>query len=210
MPDDLTPADYAFLIILKIKGCEISNTELFKEYGVRLLSPDYEKLNASGYVVSQTDRRPYKHVLTKEGEKFLEGPLVVVRSEPEAKEAKRTARERPLWAALAALHNDHLRSEAPADKEGAGSLQQDLGDRIRIAYATLVNGPGEWVSLSKVRPLLCDVSKADLDAAFRQLLDAPDVRIEPEPNRHRIDRAEQEAAVRIGGEDRHKLAIGLR
>jgi hypothetical protein len=214
MPGDLTPIDYAYLIILKIEGYEITNSELSKKYDVRLISPDYEKLNALGYVVSQTDRRPYKHVLTKEGEKFLDGPLVVVRSEPEAKAeakaGKRAAKEKPLWAALAALHNDHLSPTDPAVEKGADTPKQGLGDRIRAAYATLADGPGDWVNLSKVRPLLGDVPKVDLDKAFRQLLDAPDVRIEPEPNRHRIDRAEREAAVRIGGEDRHKLAIGLR
>lgn len=210
MPDDLTPTDYAYLIILKIEGREISNTDLSKRYDVRLISPDYEKLNGLGYVVSQTARRPYKHVLTKEGEKFLDGPLTVVRSEPEAKESKRAAKERPLWAALVALHNDHLRPTAAATEKGADTPEQSLGDRIRAAYATLADGPGDWVSLSKVRPLLGDAPKADVDKAFRQLLDEPDVRIEPEPNRHRIDRAEREAAVRIGGENRHKLAIGLR
>lgn len=198
MADELTPTDYAYLIILKAAGREISNNEMGEQYGVRLQSPDYAKLNGLGYVLSQTKRRPYTHILTKEGEKFLTGSLPVAK----AKGSKRPTREEMLWAAMVAQHND-----LPRIKD---TPKRGLDERIRAAYATVADGSGDWVSLAKVRPLLADVSKANVDKALEQLLDASDVRIEPEPNRHRIGRADREAAVRIGGEEMHKLAIGLR
>jgi hypothetical protein len=74
----------------------------------------------------------------------------------------------------------------------------------------LAAAPGDYVNLTDLRPLIDDVSKADLDKALIRLHDASDVRIEPEPFGHRIGPAERSAAVHIGGEDRHKLAIGLR
>jgi hypothetical protein len=42
------------------------------------------------------------------------------------------------------------------------------------------------------------------------LLDAPDVNLEPEPNQKTLKPEDRRAAVRIGGEDRHLLAIGMR
>ncbi|MFC0533904.1 hypothetical protein [Phytohabitans kaempferiae] len=204
MADDLTPTDYAYLIILKVEGRELSNNEMGERYGVRLQSPDYAKLNGLGYVLSQTKRRPYTHVLTKEGEKFLSGRLPVAKT----KGSRRPTREEMLWAAVAAQHNAPVPVPVPVQRTDAPA--RGLGDRIRAAYAALADGPGDWVSLSKIRPLVGDVAKSDVDKVLRQLLDAPDVYLEPEHNRHRIDRAEREAAIRIGGEDRHKLAIGVR
>ena len=203
MSDDLIPADYAILLLLKIEDREISNTELDNLYGIRLVSPAYEKLNGGGYVDSNTDRRPYRHRLSAAGKAVLERPLVM--AEHAETVEKRSTRERHLWAALAATHrqNLELRGGSPV---GGGSLDE----RIRTAYACVANEPGAWVSLTRIRPLFADVSKADLDKALEQMLDAPDVRLEPEVNRHRIDAREKGASVRIGGEDRHKMAIGLR
>jgi hypothetical protein len=45
---------------------------------------------------------------------------------------------------------------------------------------------------------------------LESMLDSPDVQLEPEPFGHRIGAEERSAAVNIGGEDRHKLAIGVR
>ena len=85
----------------------------------------------------------------------------------------------------------------------------DSEDRIRAGYSELAAGPGEWVDLTALRPLLGGASKAEVDEALVRMLAAPDVHLEPEPFGHRIGPAERRAAVHVGGEDRHKLAIGL-
>ncbi|WP_306207313.1 hypothetical protein [Actinoplanes sp. RD1] len=214
---ELTPADYAYLIILKAAGRELSNTELDKLYGVRLVSPDYERLNGAGYVSSDTKRRPYRHTITGEGRKVLVVPLSLDQGKPQDGE-KRSAGERQLfWAALVAQQQLLLRS-SPADPEPAlrngaavpARATADLDDRIRAAYSELAKAPGEWVNLTDLRPLLDDVSKAELDQALTGMLDARDVRLEPDPLMHRVGEEERRAAVHIGGEDRHKLAIGRR
>lgn len=235
MAADLTSADYSFLILLKAEGRELSNTEMDKIYRVRLISPAYEKLNAAGYVESDTTRRPYRHAITTEGAKVLGVPLVIDSDQAEEGD-KRSTREKQLWAALVALQNQTLRlpaapapdpapasapdpdpapasaaehSAPPAAQNGATTSSQDLGGRIRAAYAQLA-APGTWVALTAIRPLFTDVPKSELDRALVRLLAAPDVRLEPEPFGHRIGAQERQAAVHIGGEDRHKLAIGLR
>ncbi|WP_336217052.1 hypothetical protein [Nonomuraea sp. LPB2021202275-12-8] len=215
MSDDLSPADYAILVLLQIEDREISNTELNKLYGVRLVSPAYEKLNAAGYVVSKTDRRPYRHSLADKGARVLGKPLVLGEEQAEAA-GRRSTSEKQLWAALAAKHQENLDLRAAvgdADRSDDGARSQDLrslDERIRAVYDQVADDPGDWVSLTKIRSLLGDVSKADLDKALEQMLGAPDVRLESEIHRHRLGKREKEASVRIGGEDRHKLAIGLR
>jgi len=206
MAAELTSADYAFLIILKAEGREISNTEMNKRYEVRLVSPAYEKLNAAGYVASETKRRPYRHVITDKGANLLADPLSIDEDRAEEGE-KRSTREKQLWAAVVAQQNEILRLRAV---KGNGAAPADLGARIRAAYLKLAGAPGEWVDLATLRPLFADVSKAELDKALARMLDTPDVRLEPDPLEHRVDAEAKKAAVHIGGEDRHKLAIGRR
>jgi hypothetical protein len=205
---DLTPTDYAFLILLKIEGREIDNKELAERHGVRLIGGNVARLNGAGYVVSKTKRRPYRHTLDPKGAKVLDLPLTLAEDGAEAKENKLNEKEQQLWAALSALHNHHVRTGngAPAPVHDG----RRLDERIRSAYADLAAEPGAWVSLSRLRPLFGDVSKAELDKALGNLLNAPDVNLEPEPNQKTLKPEDRRAAVRIGGEDRHLLAIGMR
>jgi hypothetical protein len=208
MPD-LTPVEYAMLILLRNEDRELSNTEMAKLYGVRLVSPLYEKLNADGLVVSETKSRPYRHSISSKGRTELADALV---AEPEADGSeKRTFKEQVLWAAVVAQHNTNQHNTKKRTDHGtapAGNGSVSLDDRIRAAYQVLTDGPGEWVSLTKIRGLFIDVPSTDLDRALTDMLDASDVWLEPEVHRHRIDAKLRDAAVRIGGEDRHKLAIG--
>ncbi|GAA2905133.1 hypothetical protein Acy02nite_86020 [Actinoplanes cyaneus] len=222
---ELTSADYAYLIILKAADRELSNTELSRLYGVRLVSPDYERLNAAGYVSSDTKRRPYRHTITSDGKKAVLVSLTVDQGKPVDGE-KRSAGERQLfWAALIASQQllERLARDRPAAAAGNGVAAEaghegmaesvepaDLAGRIRAAYSQLAGSPGEWIDLTALRPLLQDVSKAELDRALAGLLDAGDVLLEPEAFMHRVGESERRAAVHIGGEDRHKLAIGRR
>jgi hypothetical protein len=208
---ELTSADYAFLIILKAEGRELSNTEMDKLYRVRLISPAYERLNGEGYVSSQTKSRPYRHVITDEGKKVLADPLDIDEDRAEEGE-KRSPREKQLWAAVVAQQNQIVRLLAKGNGAAATAVERpvDLDGRIRAAYTKLAGAPGEWVGLAALRPLFGDVSKTELDKALERMLDARDVRLEPDALVHRLGAEERDAAVRIGGEDRHKLAIGRR
>ena len=191
MAGDLTPTDYAFLIILRAEGREISNTEMEARHRVRLTGPVFAKLNGGGYVDSDTKRRPYRHVITSQGRKVLEEPWAV-----EDDGERQTAKEKVLWAALMA--------QPPAAPAAS------VAERIRAAYDRLAGAPGRWVELTDLRPQLAGVPKAEVDAALVAMLDDPDVRLEPETFGHRIDGRKREASVDVGGESRHKLAIGPR
>lgn len=203
---ELTSAEYAYLIILRAEDREISNTEMDELYGVRLKSPEYAKLNADGYIVSRTRPSPYRHVITDKGIKALAEPLTLEQGRVPVGE-RRSANERELrWAAVLAQQKLLLRS--PGRTGGARPV--DLAGRVRAAYLELADPPGAWIALAGLRALLADVPKGELDQALERMLDSPEVQLEPEPFGHRIGPAERAAAVHIGGEDRHKLAIGVR
>jgi len=207
MADDLTPTDYAFLILLMIEDREIDNTRMAEKYGVRLLTKDRTRLER--YVRTETKPTPHRHELTAKGKGLLGDPMKVAEDKKKAG-AKRSSDTVPekLWAALRALHEHHLGgADRPRTRQPA---HDGLGERIRAAYADLAAEPGAWVSLRRLRPALRDVSKGDLDKALELLLDAPDVDLEPEPNQKTLRVEDRRAAVNIGGEDRHVLAIGMR
>jgi hypothetical protein len=208
MAAELAPADYAFLIILKAEGRELSNTEMDNLYHVRLVGDDYARLNAAGYVSSNTARRPYRHAITTEGLGRLASPLGI--DEGRAEEGKRSSpTEKRLWAAVVAQQAEIVRLRAA----GNGTVEvveapAGLDSRIRAGYTKLAGAPGDWVDLAELRPLLPDVPRRELDKALLRMHRAGDVSLEPDPLAHRIGADQRSAAVRVGGEDRHKLAIG--
>jgi hypothetical protein len=205
MAAELTSADYAYLIILKAEDREISNTEMAELYGVRLRNPELTKL--TGYVGCTKKGSTFWHIITKEGLRALAKDLKLEqrRRVPDGK--KPSVREDDLyWAAMLAQQKLLLRS--PGKKIVAPPT--DLAGRVRAAYAALADTPGTWVKLANLRAQLADVSRAELDKTLEQMLDSPDFQLEPEPFGHRIGPEERAAAVNIGGEDRHKLAIGVR
>ncbi|WP_030441803.1 hypothetical protein [Actinoplanes subtropicus] len=204
MAAELTSADYAYLIILKAEDREISNTEMAELYGVRLRNPELKRL--AGYVVSTTRGSTFWHVITDRGVRALDHELTLEQGRvPEGK--RRTAKEGDLyWAAMLAMHK--LLRRPPGKKVVPPPM--DLADRVRAAYAELAETPGTWVKLANLRAQLADLSTAELDKTLEQMLDSPDVQLEPEALDRRIGPEERRAAVHIGGEDRHKLAIGVR
>ena len=212
MADDLKPTDYAFLILLKVVDREISNPELDRLYGVRLTGEPYARLNGAGYVDSTKKGSTYWHKLPRKGEKALDQPWEIAGNGTEAKEQTRANKEKLFWAALAAWHAYHLNGGARSRVVDAAPVTDGRGldERIRSAYAELAAEPGAWVSLTRLRPLFSDVVRTELDKALGRLLDAPDVNLEPEPNQKTLTVKDRQAAVRIGGEDRHLLAIGMR
>lgn len=78
--------------------------------------------------------------------------------------------------------------------------------RVRDAYAEVAAGR-EYVSLAEVRARLGDMPRGVQDAALAKLMEEPGVRIEPESHQRRIGPAERDAALSVGGEDRHLIRM---
>jgi hypothetical protein len=207
----LNPEEYAFLFILQAENRELSNTEMDQLYQVRLTGAAHKRLTGDELVSSDKRGSTYWLTLTGAGRKVLDGTLTVDDGQTSKKSARRSPAEKALWAALVAQQNGKRQNENQQSVEQSDPVVAvGLADRIRGAYAELAGERGEWVNLTVLRSTLDDVSRADLDTALLDLMDAPDVRLEPESHRRRIEPADREAAVLVGGEPRHKLAIGLR
>jgi hypothetical protein len=106
------------------------------------------------------------------------------------------------YAELFALND--LRGPASAPDQ-----EQLLRTRIVNAYEALVSEPQGWVSLTRLRPFFGDVPRAALDEALRKLSREPEVNIAPESNQKLLTEEDTAAALHLGGQDKHLLAIGV-
>jgi hypothetical protein len=87
-------------------------------------------------------------------------------------------------------------------------FQPDIEAWIRAAYTDLTTRrPGSWVMLSVLRPRLRDVPRDVVDAALDRLIESPEVDIAQEATQSALTDADRDAAVRIGGQERHRMKI---
>ncbi len=84
----------------------------------------------------------------------------------------------------------------------------DLETRVRSAYAALVKKPGDLVMLDALRGELAGASRAEVDALLVELNRASDVNLIPESNQKVLTAAERAAAITIGNQYKHLIAIG--
>jgi hypothetical protein len=80
-------------------------------------------------------------------------------------------------------------------------------DRIRDTYATLTPRPGGWVGLAHLRAELGDAPRAEIDAALHTLYRTPGVSLIREENQKALTTVDRDAAVMIGGQHKHLIAI---
>jgi hypothetical protein len=207
--DNLTPSESATLIALMAEARTVLNTELVEMYGIDVIKERRDKLNRLHLVYSQKSGRTFSHELTDEGWVLVQKDLDV--SSPKA---------RVIGGALAALHLNLLNRVLA--RTGYHNLTEmfsrmdiappepliNLERRLRNAYAALATKPGAWVALARLRPFFEDMPRADVDAALRRLSQAPDVDLVPEENQKSLTEDDRTAAIRLGGQDKHLLAIG--
>jgi hypothetical protein len=80
-------------------------------------------------------------------------------------------------------------------------------DLIRNAYTKLTQRPGGWVGLAHLRSELTDAPRPDVDAALHTLYRAPGVSLIREENQKALTTADHDAAIMIGGQNKHLIAI---
>lgn len=194
--NDLTARQQAALLTLMAEAREMTNRELRDVAGAELERKDRERLLAIGYVSCQTDRAPYVHELTPAGwswcQRFLSTGRRIQRSGPSA-----------TLAVLRGLDR-HLRDSTLSLRD---VFRPSLEDRIRAAYARAARRPGALVSLAVLRPLLADVARDEIGETLDHMITLPDVRLSGETNQKTLSDDDRKAAVEIGGELKHYLAI---
>lgn len=206
MPDEkLGVKERAVLLVLMAERGTLSNTEMAELHGLRLDGKPRERLNQLGLVDSSraNGRAPYVHKLTEAGLRWCAEELKRGRPRIPREESFGKA----LYAVLAGIgrYLDHTRKGvtdlfhiAPAES---------LDDRIRATYEKLAERPGDYVSLTDLRDELDGFSRAEVDEALRQLNLVRGVTLSPQEDQRLLTSQDRDAALRIGTQDVHQLAI---
>ena len=196
------------LLILMAEAVEVANPDLLARWGLTLDGAARRQLNDMGLVASRKVGRSFAHELTDKGWRWCDDELTA--SVPPRAGSAGGA----LYAVLAGVgrylqHAGLGLGEVfgPAAAAHPGPAPGDVEARVRDAYRRVAGATRDWVGLAEVRALLGDVPPEDVDAALTRLARQPDIRLAGEPNRKALTDADHAAAVQVGGEERHLLAI---
>ncbi|WP_433358047.1 hypothetical protein ACQPYV_13575 [Micromonospora saelicesensis] len=231
----LTPNQINALVVLMVEARRLTNVELKELAGFTLTGKDNTKLVDLGLVDTDRTHRPFAHELTEEGWRVARQlhtaappkqggsttrSLFVVLSNLHRSLDRLRVSHGDFFKqteATAAAATSEPRQEAPtptvttttAAPAAAGPVSAaEVEALVRSAYRDLATAPGAWVGLADVRDQLADTDRAALDAALRAMVGREDVRIIPVANTKSLTARDRAAAVRIGNEDNHALAIG--
>ncbi|NAS23024.1 hypothetical protein GT755_15150 [Herbidospora sp. NEAU-GS84] len=201
----LTYQQVAALLVLKTLGTEVARQDLEATWGLSLSTKNRAGLIDAKLMEMEKRERSLWYSITPAGEEraleeVQKGVVVTSRS------GKTLA-----LLYLRSLLEPTLPQVAAAPVVTSGRTDDEVEDRIREAYAKITPGVGEWVSLTKLRPLLSDIDRSEQDNALRRmLLNAPEVHILAAAIVGHLSPEDHAAAVMIGNEPNHQLRIGAR
>jgi hypothetical protein len=205
MAASLGNPEKAALIALMLVGEEVSTPDLKKRHGIDLRKETREKLNKENLITSYTDTRPHTHKITDAGVTKCEEVLVSMELPPRAPVLLSVIFDvlRP-FVRYFQQHNirltDVLRT---TDTETATTLES----LIRKAYDELKVKPQDWVRLARLRPRLNGAGKDEVDKVLLAMTRTGLVHLAPDSDRKTLTDADRTAAIRIGKEDKHLVAI---
>ncbi|MGW2160253.1 hypothetical protein [Nonomuraea sp. NPDC001699] len=209
MPDKgLSLPEFTALLVLAVEAREVSNSELKEHYKLTIDGQRRLRLNDLKLVESRrpTRGRAFVHVLTDSGWARLAEDLQTGTIPPQTGSSGAVARALLEWLPRFMRRTDQRLSEIFQPEPDAPAAGPE--SRIRAAYAELAAQPGAWVSLTRLRRLLTGMPKAAVDEALVLMERLPDVNLVPESNQKTLTPEDREAAVIIGGQDKHLLWIG--
>lgn len=201
------------LIALMTIVKEATNTDVYEVYHFKIDRGVRERLIELGYITAHPVkelRNAYVHELTEEGWRHCREEFVadVPVKAPKA--------DRLLSGVLHRIEEFMGRSHveiadvfAPPqiDDTETAQVPESVDEKIRSVYTTLTARPGAWVSLSRLRDALPEISRDEIDEALLRLDLQPQVYLISEANQKTLTPADRKAAIHIGGEDKHLLSI---
>jgi hypothetical protein len=191
----------ASLFTLMVVARPVTNRELRDLAGMEITAEVRKHANKGAELIATTKRGTTNtHRLTPDGRGWCETALVAGR--PDSAKSPAGA----LYAVLDSV-GQHL---ARSDTKFSSFFQPDLEAWIRAVYAELTvrRAPRSWVKLSALRPWLEDVPRDTVDAELDRMIELPDVHLMPELKRSNLGDNDLDAAVEIGGKQRHIMMIG--
>jgi len=210
-PDELTGTEQAVLLVLMAEARPVRNPEL-ATLGPELKKRDRDRLQHRRLIEVTTEGRAMVLELTDTG--WATCAKLIGAATP----ARPSGQGKALYTVLRALRRYFDRDDlAPGDvflplddSPPAGDpdpLGDDVEAKVRGAYVRLAARAGGWVDLVRLRGELPDVSRHELDAALTRMYRTPGVSLIPEENQKTLTAEDRAAAVEIGDQDKHLIAI---
>lgn len=190
----------AILLTLLAEARAMTNAELRQIGGISIERRDRDILHGLHLIDFDQSQRAYRHWLTKTGSEWIDGSFA--QEAPPARAGAVGGTLYVLWKALRRNLERSLRHDS-----ATSFLNPSIEQQIRDAYAWYAGQTGRTVSLRAIRESLPGHDRAEVDQVLDEMSVQPDVSLLPEPNRKALTQADRDAAVVIGGQDRHGLAI---
>ena len=213
----LTTVETSALLILLAEAGPVPNVKLTQDHHCQLKKKSREKLEQLKLI--EVERSP-RLVLTlsEKGWAYCRAELATG-SAPARSGAAGGALYAVLrrWDRFLAAHGMSLSEFVTAPETGTGNAapsaqpspgEQPVEERLVAAYRTIAGRPGDLVSLADLRDLVSDLAAAEVDAALRRLHRRPGVTLVPEANQKMLDTRTRAAAVVIGDQPKHAIAMG--
>lgn len=218
MPDDdLTPVQRSVLLVLMAEARQVPNAYLTSDRKLELAKARRDDLERRGLIKVEMKGRRVFVDLTERGWRWCR-ELRPDEVPPHAGHGGSAAYT--LLAGIQRYLDRHdlslpeffsrLSEPEPSPPEPTEDVTAptDVEARIRKAYEELAPNPGAWVKLADLRPLLGGVARSEQDQALVKLNRTQDVSIVPESNQKVLMDRDHAAAVRIGNQFKHLIAIG--
>ncbi|MFB9688184.1 hypothetical protein [Amycolatopsis plumensis] len=184
----------AALLVLMLHEGEMPNAELRKEHGVELGPAGRAKLNTAGLLETRKEGRRLIHKITQAGEDWCERALADIETPP---------RSNPLVKICFEVLRLYARQNKIRLTEIIGG-KETLEEAIRRVYREI---SGKWVRLAQLRPKLNGAAKDEVDQTLLGMMKAGYAHLVPDSDRSGLTDADHAAAIRIGKEDKHFVAI---
>jgi hypothetical protein len=222
MPDHtLTPMQRSVLLILMAEARELPNADLTNVYGFKLEKGYRDRLERDDLIKVRKDERrrlfleltepgwrwcgdqDWSQVPAKSGPGLAAAYAILAGLQRNLPSIKLSTQE------LFARHDVSQREEpAPVGMVPLAEFPTDAEVQIRKAYGELATRPGDWVKLADLRQVVGELPRAQVDRVLVQLNRTPEVSIVPESNQKALSDRDRAAAVQIGNQDKHLIAIG--
>ncbi len=207
MPDPAfsVPECNLMLALVHLRGYG-TTTEFKESFGFdKVEAPARRALTGQGLLVVDKSVRPYGYELTDAG--WLTARKLLAEPAPKGI-SSRTARI--LWAVMGDFSAHMDRTGAELADLYPPPAAPDPRDAVRSAYRELVGEDTDWLPLRRLRAHLDDLDRETLDRALEDLLGSHSIRLIPESNQKTLTEADRDAAIWLGGQYRHLIAIEAR
>jgi hypothetical protein len=212
---ELDSGDRALLVLLMTIGTDVANVDLAEVHGADVKKERRDKVEKLRLItVVKIDNR-ISVGLTDNGRDAV---LEMITNPPAPGGGLQVAATNALLA-QAGRHLAHNGGK-PADffqASGDVAIQPHVDldldaikERVQEAYRQLARRPGDWVKLGALRGRLGGIPRDRVDQALTELNRTASVTVAPDANQKSLTAADREAAVVIGNQPKHAIAIGHR